>query len=151
MFGIQNFVACNWEWMDNVAVNVASYKSFLKNKGNVGVGDKVDNIWRIYDPATDTERAVVMRGSANYCIGRVYFGRYCDCISSKTTSDNSGWNQWYSDRFEYQAQTGRVVGRGGFSANAYCGLVYAHASYASSSSNTVYGSRLAFIGKIEIE
>ena len=151
MFGIQNFVACNWEWMDNVAVNVASYKSFLKNKGNVGVGDKVDNIWRIYDPATDTERAVVMRGSANYCIGRVYFGRYCDCISSKTTSDNSGWNQWYSDRFEYQAQTGRVVGRGGSNASAYYGLVCASARYASSGSDTGYGSRLAFIGKIEIE
>ena len=151
MFGIQNFVGCNWEWMDNVAVNVASYKSFLKNKGNVGVGDKVDNIWRIYDPVTNTERAVVQRGSANYCIGRVYFGRHCDCISSKTTSDNSGWNQWYSDRFEYNAQTGRVVGRGGHNAYAYCGLVYASAGHASSYSSASCGSRLAFIGKIEIE
>ena len=151
MFGIQNFVGCDWEWMDNVAVNVASFKSFLKNKGNVGVGDKVDHIWRIYDPVTNTERAVAMRGSANFCIGRVYFGRYCDCISSKTTSDNSGWNKWYSDRFEYQAQTGRVVCRGGVSADAYCGLVCASAYSASSFSSAVCGSRLAFIGKIEIE
>ena len=38
----------------------------------------------------------------------------------------------------------RVVGRGGSFANAYCGLVYAYALYASSSSNAHYGSRLAF-------
>ena len=38
----------------------------------------------------------------------------------------------------------RVVGRGGIYANAYYGLVFAYASYASSDSNTNYGSRLAF-------
>ena len=38
----------------------------------------------------------------------------------------------------------RVVGRSGSSANAYGGLVYAYASYASSHSSTCSGSRLAF-------
>lgn len=38
----------------------------------------------------------------------------------------------------------RVVGRSRNFASAYGGLVYAHASYASSGSNTYYGSRLAF-------
>ncbi len=38
----------------------------------------------------------------------------------------------------------RVVGRGGSNANAFCGLVFAYAHNASSSSSTSYGSRLAF-------
>ncbi|WP_278960858.1 hypothetical protein [Bacteroides pyogenes] len=38
----------------------------------------------------------------------------------------------------------RVVGRGGSNANAYRGLVYAHANSVSSSSDSYYGSRLAF-------
>lgn len=38
----------------------------------------------------------------------------------------------------------RVVGRSSNSANAYGGLVYAYASYASSYSHTYYGSRLVF-------
>ena len=38
----------------------------------------------------------------------------------------------------------RVVGRGGYNAYAYYGLVYANANHASSSSYTGYGSRLAF-------
>ena len=38
----------------------------------------------------------------------------------------------------------RVVGRGGYYANAYCGLVYAFAFVASSYSDTGVGSRLAF-------
>ncbi len=41
----------------------------------------------------------------------------------------------------------RVVGRGGGSAGAYYGLVCAHAYYASSYSDTSYGSRLAFKSK----
>ena len=153
IFGIQNFVGCNYEWTDNVAVNVVSFKSFLKNKGDAITADKVDRYWHIYDPATDTERKVQAceAFAAYYNIGRVRFGRYCDCIASRITSDNSDFNQWYTDIYYYAADRCRVVGRGGGSAFAYCGLVYAHANYASSYSFTYFGSRLAFIGPIEIE
>ena len=41
----------------------------------------------------------------------------------------------------------RVVGRGGFNAYAYFGLVYASAGYASSFSGSFCGSRLAFKSK----
>lgn len=153
IFGIQNFVGCNFEWTDNVAVNVVSFKSFLKNKGVAITADKVDRYWHIYDPATDTERTVQAceAFAAYYNIGRVRFGRYCDCIASRITTDNSNFNQWYTDSYYYVADSSRVVGRGGHYANAYCGLVYANAYHASSSSNTYCGSRLAFIGPIEIE
>ena len=153
MFGLQNFVACNLEWADHVAINVVSYKSFLKNKGNSIAADVIDRVWHIYDPVTDTERSVqaCAASTTHYTIGRVRFGRYCDCIASRITNDSSAYNQWYSDSYYYSGEKARVVGRGGNNASAGCGLVYAYAGNASSHSNTGNGSRLAFIGKIEIE
>ena len=66
------------------------------------------------------------------------------------TKGERRWYFWYDlitkeqyDKLSAEDR-GRVVGRGGYSAHAYCGLVYAHASYASSLSNTYHGSRLAF-------
>ena len=151
MFGIQNFIGCNFEWMDNVAINVVSYKSFLKNKGTEQSADVVDKYWRIYDRTTETERAVLMGDGSGSCIGRVKFGRYCDIIASKLTNDTSAWNQWYADKHEYSAGKSRVVGCGGYNSGAGGGLVCAVAYGASSVSYTHYGSRLAFIGNIEIE
>ena len=153
IFGIQNFVGCNYEWTDNVAVNVVSFKSFLKNKGVAITADVVDRVWHIYDPVTDTERTVqaCAATTTHYTIGRVRFGRYCDYIASRMTTDNSAYNQWYTDSYYYSGDKARVVGRGGYYASAYYGLVSAYASCASSGSYSSHGSRLAFIGKIEIE
>lgn len=153
IFGLQNFVACNTEWADNVAINVQSYKSFVKNKGNAANGDVVDNVWHIYDKTTGEERTVTACSAtaAHYTIGRVRFGRYADIIASRMTNDNSAYNQWYSDSYYYSATTARVVGVGGGGANACYGLVYSNAYNASSYSVTYNGSRLAFIGEIEIE
>lgn len=151
IFGIQNFVGCNYEWTDNVAINVVSFKSFLKNKGVAITADVIDRVVHIYDPVTDTERTVKMCDGTGYCIGRVRFGRYCDYFASRLTNDNSAWNKWYTDAQYYSAEKARVVGRGGGGAGAHCGLVHAHAFSASSNSRASFGSRLAFIGKIEIE
>lgn len=60
------------------------------------------------------------------------------------------WYYWYEliTKEEYDQMDdddkSRVVGRGGYSADAYSVLVYAFASSVSSSSFTGYGSRLAF-------
>lgn len=151
IFGIQNFVGCNYEWTDNVAINVVSFKSFLKNKGVAITADVIDRVVHIYDPVTDTERTVKMCDGTGYCIGRVRFGRYCDYFASRLTNDNSAWNKWYTDAQYYSAEKARVVGRGGNSADANYGLVCAYAHHASSHSGAGSGSRLAFIGKIEIE
>lgn len=50
----------------------------------------------------------------------------------------------YEELDEDEKKEWRVVGRSVFSADAYGGVVYAYASYASSRSNTNGGSRLAF-------
>ena len=153
IFGIQNFIGCNFEWMDNVAVNISSYQSFLKNKGNSHSNDKVNNVWHIYDPKSKTERTVTACSASaeHFTIGRVKFGKFCDIIASKRSNDNTLWNQWYTDSYYYSAASCRVVGRGGGNAHAYDGLVCASASNASSYSSTYYGSRLAFIGNLEFE
>ena len=66
------------------------------------------------------------------------------------TKGERRWYFWYDlitkeqyDKLSAEDRS-RVVGRGGFYAGAYYGLVCAVAHNASSYSNTIYGSRLAF-------
>ena len=66
------------------------------------------------------------------------------------TKGERRWYFWYElitkeqyDKLSDKDKS-RVVGRGGNSANAHYGLVYANADNASSYSSTHYGSRLAF-------
>ncbi|MBD5506281.1 MAG: hypothetical protein HDR09_21640 [Lachnospiraceae bacterium] len=149
IFGIQNFVACNYEWMDHVAVNVLSFKDFKAKKcPTTEPSYPVDMRWHIYDIQSDTEREVQGINASGYCIGRVRFGRYMDTIASKLTNDNSQWNKHYADGFYYTHDKCRVVGRAYSSANAYGGLAFLSASNVSTYSVTVSGSRLAFSGKI---
>lgn len=152
VLGIEGFMACNTEWMDNVAVNIADYASFKKNKMNPTSGDPADAVWHIFDPLTKTERTVQgVNVTSGYCIGRVKFGRYADVVPSKITNDNSKWNQNYCDGFFYSHSSGRVVLRGGSSARAGGGVSYSVANNASSVSDTYGGARLAFRGSIELK
>ena len=152
MFGIQNFVACNYEWMAHIAMNVSSFMDWKAKKCPTDDATyPIDCVMHIYDVQTDTERAVQATPSGNgYCISRVRHGRYMDTIAGKCSSDNSAWNKNYSDKWEYSAGRCRVVGRANFNAFAYGGLVYAHASYVSTFSYAGVGSRLAFSGPIEM-
>lgn len=50
----------------------------------------------------------------------------------------------YEELDEDEKKECRVVGRSYYSANAFGGVVYASANYASSLSSSIYGSRLAF-------
>ena len=151
VLGLEGFMACTAEWMDNVAVNVRSYKNFMRNFG-AGVGtDPTDAVWHIYDPISDTERTVKGINASGYCIGRVKHGRFCDIIPSKLTSDNSRWNQNYCDIFYYTHSTGRVVCRSNYYASARGGLVCSGAGSASSNSVSDIGTRLAFRGEIVLD
>lgn len=152
MFGIQNFVACNYEWMAHIAMNVSSFMDWKAKKCPTDDASyPIDCVMHIYDVQTDTERAVQATPSGTgYCISRVRHGRYMDTIAGKCSSDNSAWNKNYSDKWEYSAGKCRVVGRAVSSANAYGGLVYAYAYNVSSLSYTDNGSRLAFSGPIEM-
>lgn len=150
ILGFENFVACSWEVMDNVAVNVESFVSYLRNHGAEITTDPIDAKWHIYDPISKTERVVQGVTTSGYCIGRVRHGRFCDVIASKCTSDNSVWALNYCDVNYYSGSRCRVVGRSNNFASASGGLVYAFASNASSYSNANYGSRLAFRGEIEV-
>lgn len=150
IFGIQNFVACNYEWMDNIAANVASFASFKKNKCIGQTSDPIDAVYHIYDPVDKTERTVQGLNMRDYCIARVKFGRFCDTLASRCSTDNSKWNLHYGDGYYYTHDRGRVVGRADGNAVAFGGLVCSSASYVSTNSYTYGGSRLAFSGEIEI-
>lgn len=148
--GFESFYGCTWEVMDNVAVNVVSWKSYLKNRGVEIPADPLDAVWHIYDPLTKTERTVQGVKDSGYCIGRVKHGRHCDIIASKCTSDNSKWALNYCDGNYYSNSRCRVVGRSSSVAVAYGGIAYAVADYASSDASSSYAARLAFRGEIEI-
>lgn len=62
-----------------------------------------------------------------------------------TSALNEGWKPKFEEtERRYYPWFNLKTSRGGGSAGAGCGLVYANAYYASSYSNTDYGSRLAF-------
>ena len=148
--GFESFFGCTWEVMDNVAVNIPSFKQYLKDKMQQTNSYPIDRVWHIYDPIYKTERTVQGLNVSGYCIARTKHGRYCDIIASKVSSDTSKWVANYTDGQWYTNDRGRCVGRSNNGALSYGGLVFASAVYASSSSSTYIGSRLAFRGKIEI-
>lgn len=151
IFGIQNFVGCNWEIMDLIAANVPSFAQFKKDHRVATSSYPIDAKYHVVRNYQTKEESVIQGlNMSGYCIGRVKFGRYCDIIASRLTTDNSKWNKNYSDCQYYTHDRGRCVGRSDNNAYAKCGLVFSFAYYASSSSLASYGSRLAFSGNYEI-
>lgn len=151
IFGIQNFVGCNWEVMDFIAANVPSFAQYKKDKRVATSSYPLDAKYHVVRNYQTKEESVIQGlNTSGYCIGRVKFGRYCDIIASRVTTDNSKWNKNYSDVYYYTNDRGRCVGRSSSHANAYGGLVYSLANNASSYSNTYVSSRLAFSGNFEI-
>ena len=151
IFGIQNFVGCNWEIMDLIAANVPSFAQFKKDHRVATSSYPIDAKYHVVRNYQTKEESVIQGlNTSGYCIGRVKFGRYCDIIASRVTTDNSKWNKNYSDCQWYTADRGRCVGRSVNYADAYGGLVFSSANVASSSSYTGGSSRLAFSGNYEI-
>lgn len=151
IFGIQNFVGCNWEIMDLIAANVPSFAQFKKDHRVATSSYPIDAKYHVVRNYQTKEESVIQGlNMSGYCIGRVKFGRYCDIIASRLTTDNSKWNKNYSDCQYYSHDRGRCVGRSENRANASGGLVYAFANSASSYSYANGGSRLAFSGNYEI-
>lgn len=149
IFGIQNFVGCNLEIMDLIAANVPSFAQFKKDHRVATSSYPIDAKYHVVrNYQTKEENVIQGLNMSGYCIGRVKFGRYCDIIASRLTTDNSKWNKNYSDCQYYTHDRGRCVGRSGDSASAGCGLVCSNAYNASSYAYA--GSRLAFSGTYEI-
>ena len=150
LLGLEGFIACNYEWMDNVAFNVKTWADFKKAACVATGQDSVNYKFHIYDPISGTERVVSAPSAGSGCnVARVKHGRFCDTIVSKfDQSDSSRFVTYYCCYASTNGSTGRVVGRAGSVAYANGGLAYAYTSYASSSSYSNFGSRLAFRGEI---
>ncbi len=146
MFGLQCFVACNYEWTSHAVVNVTSYKDWKAKRCPTNDSSyPIDAKWHFHDTITDVERIVqgVNTSSQNgYCIARVRYGRFMDTVPAKMSNDNSQFNRYYSDGAWYTHDRCRVVGRANHFAGAGGGLVYSNANNVSTNSNTNNGSRL---------
>lgn len=152
IWGLEAFVACMWEQMDYVGVNIKTFASWVagNRKWNDG-NDPIDQKWHIWDPWKGAERVVQGVNSNNYNIARVKHGRYCDVIGSSFSTDTSKYSTGYAAGQWYSNDRGRCVGRASDNASAIGGLVFAVANSVSSSSYTGNGARLAFDGAIDNE
>ena len=151
--GLEGWIACNWEFMDNVGVNIPSFAEWKKNgRTDARLGNAtIDHVWHINMQQYGFERTVQGIYADGYDIARLKHGRYCDIIASSVNTDRSKWNTCYTAGQYYNATYGRVVGRAGYNAYANGGLVYANAGDASSDSYSNSGARLAYCGKFANE
>ena len=146
VWNVEGAIACNWEIMDFIGVNISTFKEWKANKRpQTGT---VNGIAHIYDPRTDTERTVKYPTVNGNNIARLKMGRFCDYIASSVSTDTSKYVMSFCASTWYTASSGRCVGRANYSADADGGLVCASAHNASSYSYTSYGARLAFSGAL---
>ncbi len=152
LWGVQNYMACGYEWVDNVAINVESWTLFKRNRCVATSGDPIDHKWHIYNPSTGEERIVQgLNSGSGCCIGKMRWGKYCDIVCSQVTGDKTKWNQHYADKFEYVTSRGIVGERSYALGAAYGGLVSTLAINLSSHSTSSVGARLAFRGPIVVD
>lgn len=151
LFGLQNYIACMYEALDYVGINVSDYISWRKGKySDTDAQHTIDAKWHFYDPVTKTERVVQGLNQSDLCIARTKHGRFCSMVAARLTS-NTQWNQFFADAQWYSHSRGRLPRRAGYYANAYYGLAFVYANVAASYAYTYYGVRLAFRGEIVIE
>lgn len=151
LFGLQNYIACMYEALDYVGINVSDYISWRKGKySDTDAQHTIDAKWHFYDPVTKTERVVQGLNQSDLCIARTKHGRFCSMVAARLTS-NTQWNQFFADAQWYSHSRSRLPRRAGYYAYAYYGLAYVNASNAASYASSYYGVRLAFRGEIVIE
>ena len=151
LFGLQNYIACMYEALDYVGINVSDYISWRKGKySDADAQHTIDAKWHFYDPVTKTERVVQGLNQSDLCIARTKHGRFCSMVAARMTS-NTQWNQFFADAQWYSHSRGRLPRRAGYSACAHCGLAFVGASHAASCAYASFGVRLAFRGVIVIE
>lgn len=145
-WGLQNYYGCGYEYLDNVSMQIESWKLFKRNRYISKPDDPIDYVWHVYDPATQEERTVPSVDTGNgYCISKVRWGRHCDIVCSQTTGDKSLYNQHFADTYTFEStQKGIVQLHSGYNAGIAYGLIYVNASNISSFSDTRNGARLAF-------
>ena len=151
LFGLQNYIACMYEALDYVGINVSDYISWRKGKySDTDAQHTIDAKWHFYDPVTKTERVVQGLNQSDLCIARTKHGRFCSMVAARLTS-NPQWNQFFTDAQWYSHSRGRLPRRAGNNAYAYYGLACVFASSAASYAYSCHGVRLAFRGEIVIE
>ena len=152
ILGLKHYVGCDAEWLDHIAFNVTSYADFYKKRCPASDNSyPIDFVAHIYDPVTNTERVVQSVTSNGSCVVRVVHGAKCDILASKVhKTDTSRYTTHYSAGYWLPGSQCRVVARSGHNAYANGGFAYMYATYASLSSSSTYGARLAFRGKFVI-
>lgn len=155
IWGLQNYIGCIAECLDNVAMNVASFRAFRKNRSLPATSDPYDYRWVIFNPATGEERKVqCVTGTVTngVCISKFRWGRHCDITPSQTTPSHADWSLYTGDVYYCSPNgAGRILIRSG-RPNAQAGLCSIQTGVGSGALNYTYSygaaGRLAFRGEI---
>lgn len=151
VWGLEGFIACTYEVMDYIGMNIPNFKAWKAAKRTDGnIGDVTNGLMHIYDEYTDTERTVQAITTDGLCISRIVLGRHCDVIASSDYNNNK-WDTGFCAAFWYSTTRGRCVGRSSSNADANGGLVFASSAHGSAGSYSNDGVRLAFTGELENE
>ncbi len=152
IWGLEGFVGCVWEMMDNVGVNISTFAAWKAAKRpDDDESMPVDAKWHIYDDRTKSERIVQGIASDGYNIARLKHGRFCDVIGSSFSIGEGAFSTGYAACQRYSPSRGRYVGRAYTGADERGGLVGANASRDDSYWYSYWGARLAFDGELENE
>ena len=133
-WGLENWWGDLYEWEDNVVVNNGTW-TITEDDGST----------RTLTAGTDVMTAA---GSWVYP-SKFAIGDNLDTVGAVGQSGGSD-SQGYCDGQYIANSSSRVVARSCYFAGAFCGVAYVDAARDSSYSGTYFGSRLAFIGEIEI-
>ena len=149
ILGIKGYVGCDSEWMDNIALNVTSSKSFSRTKA-LRLHHSRLTVSRISSTRLQVRRRTVqcLTSGGGNCVVRLVHGAKCDVLPSRTIGDTSQYIVSFCAGYWYTHSRSRVVLRSGSYSNAYGGLAYAFANHACSNSHAYYGARLAFRGRL---
>ena len=122
-WGLENWWGNKYEWIDNVVVNSRK--------------------WEITEPDGTVRKPGSGGTSSNY-ITKMMFGEGCDLIPTAASGSST---TGFCDYYYQSSSSSRVVVRSDSYSSTVGGVAYVSASNDSSSTNSFYGSRLAFRGQ----
>ena len=144
--GIEDPYGLQWEMIQGIYAGNSENASQDGSELFIYEGNRMPTAGELSTHPSGQYRQLTRLTSSGY-ISQEILGEYFDLFP---TVLNGGSTSYWCD-YAYANATGQLVRWGGDARDGtYCGLAYAHSSYAFSYSNATIGARLAYYGDIEI-
>lgn len=150
-WGLEGWSGTCHDFADNICLNAASFRAFIRNHREVNYQWSVDYYFRVRMPDGEEERKVKAKVSdTSQNVARIKFGRYCDIIASAYCQGDTSYAICYSSGQMTSGERGRIIGRSGNLAGASAGVSFMQSTLPSSASFSTGSVRLCYCGDIII-